>query len=387
MSRKQLQRNLPPLRKLFFAFHGFRASDNRTVLLAEHLRRAVSRVRTAETRPFYAMREVAGFFGMPVSKVALAYRKLAAEGALTSVRGSATFVPGHRMHPRRAIRAVAGLPIWLPGFSTLQHWPRFYRNVDPELRAQNILPTYLFYKNHEEVNPQFAEDILARRLDLVIWLFPLPSARNTMLLLEDYGVPLVVLGDGTWTFPGQQFRLNWDAAICQCLDTWQRAGLKSVVISRPPAASSIQTDHPIHGHDLQTLQRALTARRIKCDCSEAPNGYYDRYLNGLAAGPAGGIIFVNFFWIATLFSQAPAEMTRLMETHRVLLCRLPASVPEPASPRARADVLFMNYGQVARRVARTIMAGRWRRPETPAEIAAEYHGRLDLKALRDYAEM
>ncbi|MBA3847876.1 MAG: GntR family transcriptional regulator, partial [Planctomycetes bacterium] len=99
MARKEVHRDVPPLARLFVGHSGFPDAANRSALVLAALRSAALRVRRSQPRPFYAMREVAAFFAVPLPTVARAYRALEDEGLLSRLRSSMTVVRPRRVRP------------------------------------------------------------------------------------------------------------------------------------------------------------------------------------------------------------------------------------------------------------------------------------------------
>ncbi|MBI4024161.1 MAG: hypothetical protein HY360_04215 [Verrucomicrobia bacterium] len=392
MGRKTVIRSLPALKTFFPRFKGFAPDQHQIASLAELLRKPARALQRDAPHPFYAMREVARFFAMPLSSVAQVYQRLAAEGLLTRIHGAMTLVAGRRLRARADVRAVVGVPVWWDGFAILQEWPPFHAGLEAALWRYNVLTNFIFFKHDQQMDPSFAERLLAHKLDFVIWPVPPAGALHTMQLLTDAGVRLIVLGDGTWTFPGQQYLLSWDQGLADGIDAWKKAGIASVVISRPPPDSGLNRVHS--SHDALLLQQTLTLKRIPHSFSEPSDADLARYVQqlirkpdaaaaiplsgtGQAAGEVG-VIIVNYFWIAKLLRQALPAMIQLMKTRRVMLSRIPANVVNIRFGDAQADLISMDWQGVVRRVAKDLAAQRSFQLNTPLVFAAQWAPQVKL---------
>src|SRR5450830_1519518 len=91
--RRPVRRSLPPLGEACAGFKGFKKDENRLERVYDILSAAIQRCRRATPQAFYAMRDVAAFFGVSRSTVSRVYSRLGREGALTLVRSSGTLIP------------------------------------------------------------------------------------------------------------------------------------------------------------------------------------------------------------------------------------------------------------------------------------------------------
>lgn len=379
MARKTVPRALPPLARLFPRFRGFGPADHQLASLQQMLRQAIRRVRRNQPHAFYSMREVSEFFGVPLSNVALAYKKLAGEGLLTQVRGSMTLVASRKMRPRIAVRAVVGVPIWVDGFVIMQDLPAFHPTLEDELWRYNVLTHFIFYKHMEQADPSFTERLLAHKWDYLIWFTPPSNAVQTMETVRDNGVHLVVVGDKTRRFPNQQYVLDWDDALSKGVDAWKRDGISSVVISRPPLRSCLNIYFAFH--DLAILQRALTGKQLPHRFHDFDIDDFRGYVSDLIRGPEVGVIFVNHFWIATLLSYAPVEMLELFQKRRVMLTRVPPNLPADPPRNVLVDIVALDWRNVVRRVAKDVATQKRGEIRKPVTFAAEWTPRASLNQL------
>src|ERR1019366_6600064 len=126
MPRQPLLLALPPLATLQTRFQEIHAAAPARAALIQWLREVIKQVRGGQRQLFYPQGNVAQVLGLSRRTVHLAYQQLQAEGLLSCLRGSATYLHGHRLQPRHPPRAVVGLPVWVGGFSTFPDWRLFY---------------------------------------------------------------------------------------------------------------------------------------------------------------------------------------------------------------------------------------------------------------------
>lgn len=374
MARKTVARTLLPLARLFPRFRGFHPSDHQLASLQRMLRQAIRRVQRNQPHAFYSMREVSEFFGVPLSNVALAYKKLAEEGLLTQVRGSMTLVAGRKQQSRTSVRAVVGVPIWVDGFAIVQDLPPFHPAIEDELWRYNILCHFIFYRHSEQADPSFAERLLAHQLDAVVWFVPPVNAIPCMRLIQDNGVRQIVIGDKTRIFPSHQYFLDWDDALHRGIQHWKQEKIASVVISRPPVNSNLTTMFP--SHDLFTLQQALNQKRLPYTVSDFRQRDFGEHVADLIREPNVGIIFVNYYWIATLLSFAQKEMIQLFQKRRVLLTRVPTNLPAITQQDVALDLIHLDWQTIVRRVAKDLATQRHVPIHKPVTFPARWQPRV-----------
>ena len=200
-------RDLPDLGSLQ-PLPGPKATDNRSEGLLPLLRETVEKVRQDNPVTFYSMRQVAASFRAPMRAVAQAFRHLQAEGLLTCVRGSRTLVAGRKRQPQRPIRGVVGLPILLPAFAGSPNWPILFTALEEELRRHDFVADFVFFQEDEDLSPEFAERLLRHELDVLFWFVPPAGAQQTIDLVRDAGVRIVLLARDDLYSPTAQYRLS-----------------------------------------------------------------------------------------------------------------------------------------------------------------------------------
>ena len=118
---------------------------------------------TEQPRVFYAVRDVAKSYRLPLSTVARAYRRLEHEGLLTRVRGSRTLLQGLRYDRRFGIRGLVGLPASLSAFVTVQAYRMFFIKIRRELRLRGFATAMVFFEKDEARSPDAG--IRAKRVE------------------------------------------------------------------------------------------------------------------------------------------------------------------------------------------------------------------------------
>jgi hypothetical protein len=365
MSRKPVTRALPSLAEVLPRFSGFAPSVNHTDALAEVLRRVVRQVRERQSRPFYAIREVAAFFRLAPSVVGRVYERLAAEGLLIRKRGSMTLVSGRRDQPRIPVRGVVGLPVDLSGFLTLAHWQQFFIQLEARLRYHHYLADFIFTHKADFTQPEYLDRLLAHELDALFWFFPLPEHRDLVLQAADQGIRVAVLTDRPGRYPGLVYEASRLHALRQGFAEWKRAGIDSVVVARPGVVPPPNTDKEI----------ALAGVGLPYRPEVYDGTGHREYVRRLAASPAAAIVFDEEFPCRDLFFHAPQEMTELVRRRRVLVnptFRLPFAV----EPEVRVDTVARDWAGIARRIADGIALVADRAHEKPVVFHAQWRSRI-----------
>lgn len=192
-----------PLADRLGAFRGFHAGELRAVRMADLLRPLAQGLRAARPTVFYPLRETAEFFRVSIPTAAAAYGRLETEGLLMSRRGAMTMVPSRLSASRRAVRGVVGVPVWTPGFVQFRDWRIFVTGLDEAVRRHGFVADLIFYRQGEEVQPDFVDRVLKHQPDVLVWFDPVAAAIRqaagpqpravSSLLGQDVGAVLAAL--------------------------------------------------------------------------------------------------------------------------------------------------------------------------------------------------
>ncbi len=356
---------LPDLSTLTVAARTWRATDNHSQQLQKVLHRTAIRWRGAKSRPFYSVREIARAFQLHHSTVAAVYAALEREGLLVRVRGTQTLITPR---PRRgAKQQVVGIPVWLPGFRWLPEWRLFYFYFQEELSRHGAVADFIFYRQGQEVQPEFVRRVKAHRPDLLFWFEPHPADdRDAMLRFMDAGLPVVTVCDRPARLPGHGYWTERRPAIEQGLREWQAAGIESVVVVTGSHKNR-------HGSDLH-LREALTASKLPFEYRALDSRQPEKSLRSLARS-GGGVIWEEGLTHLGCCTRAPEAMKALYRATRVMLMRSRMLwVDTPAD--IRVDALHLDCQSLAERVAQDIAGGDIFRQREPAIIPWRWRSRI-----------
>lgn len=376
MGRKPVERSLIPLPELFPGFRGFSPEENKSARLREHLWEAARKARGARATPFYSIREVAKFFDVSVPTAAESFRRLAQEGVLIQVRGSMTLVAGDRAQPRIPVRGVVAVPIWLPGFMIFPDLRVFYVHLEEQLRRHNFVADLIFYRQSEEVEPEFARRVLSHHPDFVLWLAPVVADRQTVQMIADAGVRMITLTTEPLTVPGRQYRLNWETALERGLRQWKREGIERVLI---PARRK---------HDASaTFVLDAVVKRLGIPCEHPLVSDQDatprQFIQGLYRDRRTGVIFDRDASYTYFCSAVPEAMAALIGRARVMVMR-PINILPAFLCRATVDFVSPDWRDIAQRLATDLAAGKTAGGGSPVPFEARWRPHMDAGKLASH---
>src|SRR5438132_2964168 len=193
MARKKIVRRMPPLPK----GPALRAKDHKTERLLEILRGIAVANQRDEPEPFYTLRDVASRFQVPVSTVARVYGQLEDEGILSSIRGSKTILQGLSSARHLSVRGVVGMPASLSRFVTIQDYRMFFIRTLRELRRRDFATATVFIERGQENPDRLVRRMKKYKVDTMLWYLPDGAAKEITLRLNDAGIRVLGVGDGT----------------------------------------------------------------------------------------------------------------------------------------------------------------------------------------------
>jgi len=300
---------------------------NRLDRTFETIRQVALACRVEESRPFYSMRDFERTLGVPLRTVALAYKRLEAEGMILRLRGSHTRLLGQTARPTASIISVIG---WLENIFILRHylWRRsFTRSIGDLLRKHHFTTDLLLHWEYEDREYDLVDRVLLHLPDAAVWFHPFRPTRETIATLRDHGIRNLIVSDKEVPGIEADIIINWDPAYRQTLDYWQRKhGIRQVVMLE---------GNPHAAHRIRRFE--ALAHEYGMECLHFPP---ERQVAGrLLASPAlrqpSGIVLLDE-WAAVDFSlREPAAYLALIRRHRILYGReLPSiSFLEPKSYR------------------------------------------------------
>jgi len=375
--RKPVTRSLPPIAEACAAFKGFTEGGSRSEQVFEVLSTVIQRSRRSVPQPFYAMRDVAAFFGVSLDTVAKVYRRLDREGVLTLVRSSQTTIAARSPRPRFALRGVVCMPLWLPGFLQFLDWRRCISLLEEELSHYRFVSEPIFYQAGEEVTPDFVDRVLKYNPDYVLWYCPGDSDTSTMRSIADAGVPLVVIQNSHGNFPGRIYRLSYQRALKQGLKEWATCGeIDDIVIPHRDGVISAT----------EILRPALEACALpyRYELFRMKKSSLQDYLRRLAPNPRTGIIFDDDLFYARLCGRVPDLMIDLLTRRRTMVMRH-LTIPCETAPReAKVDALLFPWKRLARRIATDLSKAKGLIPAEQAVLEAEWHSQIPLAEVAQF---
>jgi len=349
MSRKPIVRQLPDLDSLFEGFHGFREEENKRSLLEERLRHAIHALRREESRPFYAMREVADFFGVSLKTVAMVFRRLQQDGLLTIMRGSQTRIEGKQKRSRHNIKGVVGIPVPLASFIIGNHPRGFYIQLEEHFRQRGYVADFIFYRADEASHSSLTERLLRHGLDILFWLCPTRTMSDVMLTVQDSGVRVVSVSNRSRHSMPHQYRLDLDCGTREAAAGWKAAGIREILVVSPARSRDTRQMHePVPAFEAVSIR----AHPFHCE----PGEFFERAA-ALVPRADTGFVFVEHEQYEILCNHDWRSMEAFFRQHRCLLTQGP--VYHSAFTGRRVEIDTIDYPM-------EIMAER-----IPADIAQE----------------
>lgn len=311
--------------------------------LFELLRGFALSERRDEAQIFPPIREAARHFGVPVSRAARLYHRLEKEGILRSVRGSRTLLQGLSSTRTLKVRALIGLPAYLPWFVTRQDYRTFFIRTRRELHARGFAVATVFYDGAEaQQHGRLRARIEKHEFDIVVWHQPDRAAREVAGHLKDSGVR--VLGVSDLGFPSFRCRyeVQREEAIASILQAWRRERtIGGVVVVRGRETSAAGEE---------SLRRLLDEAGLEHQFLTAPEKRGGDFVDSLAIGSGQGVVLPASA-AAMCAYRAPDALGRLMARARVALTGGPVSIAFAPVPEVTADLVGVDWQLAAEQIA------------------------------------
>lgn len=344
MARKPIPRDLPPPVDLLRDFAGFDENASKQAALTAHLRRIALRLQRANSQPFYSMREVVDQFRLPLRTVALAYEALEHEGLLNRRRSSQTLLVGKKISPRKEVRAVVGIPVWLHAMVVSPYSRNFHVEVENRLRQQGFVADLIFFRGDEVSSPDFAQRLIEHQLDFVLWHTPHPHAIDVLRTLQDHGVRQILVQpiDSQLSIALPGYLQDWPLAYRQLADTWRAAGIRTVLVPDPVYLPSRRAKTSFANI---FIERGIDFKFVDPDAAK---------LLQSATALRPGTVAVAFFdqeGADTICNEEPVIIEELIKRCRVGFCRGPIRMPYFHHRDARIDIVRFSATEIASRIA------------------------------------
>jgi hypothetical protein len=374
MARRPVRRPLPSLQQLFAEQPAFAPGENQRQRLVEVLRDAALRLRRERDIPFYAIRQVSAFFGLPYPSVRYAYRQLSAEGLLRLVRGSRTILTSNKLRPRPWLRGVAAVPVWTPGFVTFGDWRTFFRALEHELHRRHWIADMLFFNRNEELDQEFVGRVLDHHPNCVVWFCPHQSQRQTLAWLADAGLRIFTVLDRPGEFPGVPCKVRWDGALRDAFEDWQDSGIDRILIPQSPVLATSATH--------VAANNVCGGMGLACSVSKSPPDQSLRdYLASIPSDPQTGVFWDDDLWFDELCGRCPDATIETLQRTRSLVMR-PLNLSDKDVTAVSVDALVMDWRAVATQLAAMIDQEDMTAAAEAPVIEADYRPRLSAKKIR-----
>ncbi len=348
MARKNIQRSLPSLQDAFKDFIGFSDEESKQIALTRHLESTVNRLRKKSSQPFYSMRTIVDFFGVPLRTVALAYESLEKKGLLIRIRGSQTLLAGKSTSPSKTVRAVVGVPVRLHTFVASPYSRKFYVELEEGLRKCGFVADLIFYRGEEVARPEFAERLAHHNLDSVLWHTPPAMARNAILLLRDQGVQQLLIQptESQMDLSLPTYLQDWQTGYRDLATDWQQAGVRRVFVPRPMRSSSSRA--------MRAFASALTEKGLEVqEFSGEPQELWSK-LEETSKRTIPGVAFLDQEGADAICNENPVPVEELTRKYRLAFCRGIIRIPYFHHREAKVDVVMFSATEMADRIANDI---------------------------------
>ena len=369
MARKRIPRTLPALTEVFHDFAGFSDAFSKQRVLLDGLRKAARGLQKSESQPFYSMREVMEYFKLPLRTVALAYEALELEGILNRIRGSQTLLAGKVISPRKPIRAVVGLPIWLHAMVVSPYSRAWNLELEERLRESGFVADLIFFQGEEIQKPEFTQRLIHHGLDIVIWHTPHPLSSSTLLSLRDRGVQQIVIQstENHTSFPLPTYLQDWSPAYRELAALWHNQGIRQVIVPEPvylPAKRALKNFSGIMSrqglevvftqNSAQDLRDTLALSKNKKQCAVA---------------------FMDQQGADAICNEEPVIIEQIIEDARIAFCRGPIRIPYFQHRKSKVDVIGFSPVEMADKVTQDLD----QLPVLPKTVMHTFHAFLQAQ--------
>lgn len=344
MARKPILRDLPSSDQLVTDFVGFDDKLSKQSTLTTHLRKVARRLQKTKARPFYSMREIVDQFKVPLRTVALAYEALEHEGILNRRRSSQTLLVGKTLSPRKVVRAVVGIPVWLHAMVVAPYSRILHIELEDRLRQHGFVADLIFFRGEEVASPDFAQRLIEHNLDYVLWHTPHPHAIDVLRSLQDHGVRQVLIQpiDSQLRIALPSYLQDWHVAYRTMADAWHAAGIRHVIIPDPVYLPSKRAKTVI----ANTLISAGIEVHFEPGHAATLLAAAGKYRPGECA-----VAFIDQEGADAICNEEPVIIEKLIQTCRVGFCRGPIRIPYFHHRDARIDIVRFSPSEIAARIA------------------------------------
>jgi hypothetical protein len=311
---------------------------------------------------------------VPLSTVSRIYYQLEHEGILSRIRSSRTTIRGLKYDRKLSVRAFVGLPTAISKYVTVQDYRMFFMRIRRELRLNGFAAAMLDIEHEAE---DLSEQARKHEIDTIIWFQPGRLAKQAILRLNDLGLRVVGVSDGTRLSLPCHYQVRRETAIRNILRSWQSdAGLKSVIVVSGQRRASVV--------DQERFEEMLSEEEFKYEFRNTSSSEsIPKVLKSLSQKENTGIAF--FSSAAPMFAfRSPELMTRIFQRCRVALIEGPVNMPFANIPDVRVDLVMVDWQAVVKRIVRDLIAQEAFDDAKHVIFEAEAHLRVPLS---NYAQV
>ena len=293
------------------------------------------------------MREVAKFFSVPLRTAALAYEKLESEGLLARVRGSQTLLSGRSSIPRKSIRGVIGLPIWMNSLRLSPFTQQLNMKLETQLRKCGFVADLIFHHlKREETHPDFAERLLQHHLDAVIWHNPHPgSLQNLITLTENAVRTIVILTPEAKIPPGSVvYFQDYSPAIHELARRWSETGVQKAWIP-------VDLKKLTYKNETTLFEGIFREHGLRVEFCEADPSKLLRAPSAKRGAHEGAIAFIDTETADRLCNCDPRAMEHIKHFAKVALCRGPIRCPYLQHSGVQIELIGFCPEEMSKRLA------------------------------------
>lgn len=330
--------------------------------LFRRVRRLALRQQADGPQQFISLRKAAGEFGVKMAAMAAVYRRLTAEGILSSIRGSHTILVGRNHMRTLRLRGLIGIPVSTHRLAFMRAHRDCFLCLRSELQARGFAVVPLFFHGRE-VAPQGLTDLARReKLDVVIWPQTEGHEHDAAQRLRDFGIQFIGINIGGLVPAFCRYEVRREKAVRLVLQDWRAGGklTKAVYVRANEESSRERT---------RTARLSVLAQeeRMEFAFATVPKGQITRTLRSLCA-PARTGLLLPAAAAAMLGSRAPDVIATVLGKCRVALLDGPMEFPFLQEPLGvKIDLVRGDWPHIGRRIARDILSGdAFRQDETHA---------------------
>jgi hypothetical protein len=233
---------------------------------------------------------------------------------------------------------------------------------------------FIFFRTGEDCQPDFAERLLRHGLNYLIWHTPHPLGSQVQLVMRDHAIRQIIIQPTESPRSQMQpnYLLNWQPAYHELAGAWRDAGIRRVLIPKPPYVPSKQA--------LRNFSQLLKSYGMEADLVE---GNTRKLLDTIGDAASTAVAFMDQQGADALCNEDPAVIAQILTTSRVGFCRGPINLPYFQHRPAYADVLGFSATEMVDKIVNDLGNLSGRKAETPHYFEAVYHPQQALNGQKE----